>query len=157
MKLAFRKPTDLLGHAINFVSGGRGFCHVELILDNGLSFSSDGLKDKNGKVPGVRIKKIEYSHPKRWEFVDIKKDMLRHNAFETIDGRMYEILGKDYDFLAIIFWHLFKLKKQDQDKWYCSEAVAYALNLVHPRYGLQMTPNDLYLLVKDLGCKTIKM
>jgi hypothetical protein len=111
--------------------------HVELIFKDGLSASAS-LADG-----GVRFKAIDYN-PDHWIIVDLgnhfDEDFARQWFADRIkDGAQYDLLGQLHFVFAPI--------RGDKARYWCSEAVASALQLREPwRYG----PNLLKTVLLDI-------
>lgn len=145
MKLAFKRASGLLGTAIDLLSGGRGFCHVELILPSGISFSSTSLGDSgdvygNGKKDGCRFKQINYSHTKRWAFAKLDVPAAGQRA---IVAKCEELVATNegYDRRGVLRFVWPHLLKEHQAKYFCDEAAITAIQawpeaiLTQPEFG----------------------
>lgn len=101
------------------------------------SISSRG-SEKDGPN-GVHWKYIDYwEHPTRWTFVDVKDDLDMDFIFSH--------LGDKYDYRGAVGW---KWKKQDSDKWFCSELICRAFKNPWPR----MYPTKMYKYAKTREVK----
>jgi len=113
------------------------FSHVELVfphyyLTEGNSFSSSGVDG------GVRYKKINYSHPERWQFIDFE---VTSDEMQDIRQKCDKLVGKLYDFRGIFgFLLLHPDKIQSDNRWWCSEVVCYVLN-IRP---FRISPNAMF-------------
>jgi hypothetical protein len=120
MKLAFYRAIagGLLDWLIAMRHWGK-YSHVELVFSDGLSFSSS-IRDG-----GVRFKRIEYK-PDRWDFLD-----LPITAPEEYIVRRWaeDQLGKGYDKPGILAY-INPLRKQDPNRYYCSEICCEALQQI---------------------------
>ena len=116
--------------------GTRGYSHVELWFPD-----KDGkFYDENGNIVGVCFSSttrgnstgvrfepanIVLRHPERWEEVTMQ---VPGHVMDRVLARLFKEVGKEYDFDGlqkfIFFW-----KKDDPNKWYCSEIIAWALYL----------------------------
>ena len=117
------------------------YCHVEIKFSNGDSWSS---VDGEG---GVRFKKIAYSHPYRWEFVEIPIDKLPKKYKN--EQELYEdckTIKGHYDWIGIALNEGIPLGIEDKTKWYCSEVIAFALGL--KKYSI--SPGSLYDRIKKM-------
>ena len=103
------------------------YSHAEIILPNGLSYSSS-IVDK-----GVRFKNIGYSSVGNWDFLPIPNpDLIISNQvatwFAKHHGELYDHLGNLR--FATNFAH------DDPTKWFCSEAIMASLGVPEAfRYG----------------------
>lgn len=123
----------------DWITGNYGYSHVELIFSNGLSFSSS---DRDG---GTRFKNIKYD-PSRWVIYEIPASAsYEYRTFH----RAKEIAGQKYDYLGILFYHLIPIKLQGNNRWWCDEAVSYALGF----RNFRKNPNKL---AKFFGLKPAK-
>ena len=132
MKLAFYRGRygTLADWAIILWTMGL-YSHVELVFSNGTSFSS------SGRDGGARFAEIGYSHKERWEFVKLDID---GEEEKEIWNECKRLIGKKYDWLGIFFHQFLPLNTQDDDKWWCSEIVAYILGIL----PFRISPNKLY-------------
>ncbi len=128
-----------------------GFVHVEIKMDNGLSFSSS---ENDG---GVRFKRIAYSHPNRWKFIDydlskfnrkFKNEKELYNFCKKLkDKAVSDADGKNtYDWLGIGLTEAIPLGIEDKLKWYCSEIVSFVLGFKKYSIG----PGHLLKKVKEV-------
>ena len=118
------------------------FTHVELKLPNGLSFSSVD--------EGVRFKKIKYSHPDRWQFVEL--DVVKlinpvtkinfNNAQELYD--FCKTIHGDYDWTGIVLYEGLPFGIDDPGKWWCSEVCSYVIGLI--KY--KINPGELFNIAR---------
>jgi len=139
MKLAFyihrpkinRPKRWLVSKIVKIFAGNKGsdwqrnITHVELVFRDGISFSSSGFDN------GVRFKKIDYEkHPERWKIIDIDPFELRGVNESYFESSLQKYIGLKYDFWGVIWYFGFNKRKdryQKNDKWWCSEIVAYVL------------------------------
>jgi hypothetical protein len=95
------------------------YSHAELYdPDAGLCWSASGWEGR------VRFKKINFSHPKLWDFLALPQDAIPvdiRNTMSILDGAKYDYRG------ALFCGTRFAKKNQDPKKWYCFEAVSRAL------------------------------
>ena len=115
----------------------RNITHVELVFSDGDSFSSSSFDD------GVRFKRIDYEkHPERWKIINI-------NPFENegdeqlLKYRCMDYIKKKYDFWGVIWYFGFNRRKerlQSNDKWWCSEILAFLLE----EAVFRISPYELY-------------
>jgi len=115
------------------------YAHVELILDDGMSFSASGWDNS------VRFKKISYSHPQWWDFYELPKELNAYpRNFHTNQQAVAlgkHVQGNKYDYIGVFFWFILKNHtKQVDSRWWCSEVCAWVLGLENFRlspYGLK--------------------
>lgn len=128
-----------LDKIIDAFSGGYGYSHVELAFDkiyddpkNGyICFSSSPREGK------VRFKYINPHVNDHWEIIDLNHTLEEE---QRIYSGSFEYLNAKYDYYGIMFWYVFFwVKKQHDDKWWCSEIVSYLLGFDKYR----KTPNEL--------------
>lgn len=144
MKLAFYKANTgtLVDRLIDLWTGKKGFSHVEIVFDKlfvtkpnkRLFFSSSPREGR------VRLKELELDN-QYWVFVDVDYDEVE------IYKKCVKQLNKKYDWLGIIFWFVLPLKKEDSNKWWCSEICAYMLGLENYR----IHPNKLYKIINEMN------
>lgn len=95
------------------------YSHCELIFKDGMSASAS-FTDK-----GVRFKKIDYN-PDHWDIIQIP-DHFEAPArawFEKHAGAKYDLLGNLH--------FVFSAIGDDNERWFCSEALAAALGIENP-------------------------
>lgn len=137
MKLASykgtRPGTEGLSNRIGRFLDRGPYSHSELVFSDGWSASSSFIDG------GVRFKRIGYSTPDAWDFLDLP------NYSELATRAWFiEHLGKPYDIWGNVRFFC-GLARDSRDKWFCSESCAAALGWLEPfRYG----PNGLYQVLK---------
>jgi hypothetical protein len=137
-RAAFYKGTrpgiaGLYNRLIRFWEPG-DYSHVELIFSDGLSGSSSLIDG------GVRLKPIDFDDGK-WDFIDLPASFEEkaRQWFENHIGCKYDLLGQFHFVLSPV--------KGQNDKYWCNEAVLYALGAPAPwRYG----PNATFDLLRFL-------
>ena len=73
-----------------------------------------------------------------WEILDLRDVTLPEEV--TIYNVARSLEGKRYDYFGIIFWYVFFfVKRQHDNKWWCSEVVGYLLG----HKDFRITPNEL--------------
>lgn len=92
---------------------------------------SDGLYHSNDRFHlHSRLKELDI-HPKEWESCEL---ILPDIIVERIEKRQLKKNGTSYDWMGIVFSHVFKLKLHDQRRWFCSKSNAddllYAYHLM---------------------------
>ena len=105
---------------------GSLYTHAELVMPEG-----DWLGVRKGRpwlrriIPHkVRAVPRDVFNESFWDFVDFE---VSQNQLEEIWKFYRETEGSKYDWVGMIFSHLFKVKIKNVRKWYCSEWVASAL------------------------------
>lgn len=137
MKAAFYKAK---GHSYNWLVRkweGGPYSHVELVFADGRAASSS-YRDK-----GVRFKDITFTD-ENWDFIEIPihLELEARKWFQDHEHCKYDLIGQLRFIISPI-----KFGNDDND-WWCSEAVAAALGMPDPwRYG----PNGLYDALKALS------
>jgi hypothetical protein len=131
MKLAFKRAHGLTGKAIDLLSGNRGFCHVELALPSGISFSSTTIGDPsdqygNGKTNGCRFKNIGYSSVGQWAFANLFVPIAGEDAIFDKCNELVET-NEGYDRNGVLRFVWPHLLKEHPSKYFCSESVITAL------------------------------
>jgi len=141
MKLAFYKSSKgtKIDKIIDIGTGMYGYSHIELVFSDGMSLSSSPREGE------VRFKEISYD-PNTWEYVDID---ITEEQERLLRYKSSDLVGKKYDYFGILFWYIIPIKKQKNDKWWCSEICAYLLgwdefrvtpNKMARHYGLERQP-----------------
>ena len=113
-----KRGTKFMGFLIRLRTGEKHE-HCELDFGKLGSFSSSGY-DK-----GVRWKQIDYrKHSSRWDTVK-----LDFTPFEIYEMSLHCTghVGEKYDFRAILFWHFLPFRRQNKNRWYCSEMLAHII------------------------------
>ena len=127
---------NLFDRFIGLASKDR-YSHVELYI-NGTSFSS------SSRDGGVRAKKIDYK-PGKWQIVDLKNTVNLQRFYNFFDATN----SCGYDYMSVVFKAMGNEVDMDKKRWYCSEWVAAALNIL---YGTNMItrvfPTQLLLQVE---------
>ena len=118
MRAAFYKATrpglqGIYSWAVRFVDRGP-YSHCELIFSDGMSASASYI-DK-----GVRLKRIDYD-PAHWDIVDLP-------GFDEASSRAWfeSRVGQGYDLWGNLRF-LFGWVRDDDGRWFCSEALMAAL------------------------------
>lgn len=109
------------------------FSHVELIFDDGFSFSSSPREN------GVRFKEIDYKE-ERWEFVELNLPIWKEN-YIIRKAKRIESYKYGYDWIAI---YLHKIGIRSYGKFICSDLIADLLFDIMEF----TTPQELYELVQ---------
>jgi hypothetical protein len=127
-----------IDRAIAAHDGGR-FSHSELVFSNGDWFSS------SWRDGGTRFKRIDPDSG-HWELVNVPATL----EFEqTIRAWCEGELGVPYDMSGVLAYKFF-WRKQDPNRWYCSEIVSASLRaarLLAQNFEPHRTsPNGLYEL-----------
>lgn len=139
MKIAFYKGTrkgiqGIYSRLARFVDNGP-YSHCEIIFSDGLSASASFIDG------GVRFKQIEYNLD-HWDIVELQgfDEGKARQWFEDHEGEKYDILGN----LRFIFFFI----KPSFNKWFCSEAIAEALDIIE---SWRLGPNGLYSSAMSKG------
>jgi len=90
---------------------------------------------------GVRRAVITFT-PDKWLVVPAL--WAPDGVIETISAQA----GKPYDYIGLIGSQLLNLRRQRQNRWFCSELCAYALGLSVPQ---EMSPGGLYRRVLEMN------
>ena len=136
MKAAFYKGTrpgwqGLYSRAARFIDRGP-YSHCELIFSDGMSASASYIDG------GVRLKRIDYD-AEHWDIVDLAgfDEPAARAWFEERAGEGYDLWGN----LRFIFGWV----RDDDGRWFCSEALMAALGFHGPwRFG----PNGAAAAIK---------
>lgn len=144
LEVSLAQGTGLISKTIDWFSAGR-VSHADLVMPNHtlLGARSDGgVKERPGDYLG---------NIKRWVF---SKEVSREQAFEVYKFA-YQQLDKGYDHLAI-FAFAINRNWREEDRWFCSELVAAALEKgkVLPKLWQPMnkiTPTMLGAMLSSAG------
>ncbi|MBY0241967.1 MAG: hypothetical protein K2X55_21910 [Burkholderiaceae bacterium] len=95
------------------------YSHVELLFGDGMAGSASFADG------GVRLKAIKFD-PAHWDFVDIPAHLepAARAWFELHDGDKYDLAGNLHFVLAPV--------RDNNERWFCSEAAAAALSIIEP-------------------------
>jgi hydroxymethylpyrimidine pyrophosphatase-like HAD family hydrolase len=120
MKAAFYKSTQpgvagIYNRAVRWWTRGQ-YSHVELVFGDGVSASSSFTEG------GVRFKTIVYN-PDKWDFIDLPDELeeAARTWFKENEGKKYDLLGNAHFIFGFI--------AADQNKYFCSEAIASSLGI----------------------------
>ncbi len=121
------------------------YSHVELILSPHRPVEGDIDRpafSASGRDGGVRCKTIAFDLAK-WDFVPVvwADEARLHHAIQTYSGLRY-------DYLGLLFSQIFNLRRDAPDRWFCSETVAWILDLPFPS---ALSPGDLSAWVARLN------
>lgn len=149
LQLASKKPCYWNPMDVIILILCKKYVHSELIFPDfmlpefaqGSSFSSRG----RGRPKGVGFKNIRYSHPQRWVFSDIPDQSTKF--INKCLKRAEIINGAKYDAKGAVFFAGFKIKLEDKNKWWCSEAVSFVLGFKK----FHKTPLQLFLKIQLLN------
>ena len=120
-----------------WLATGCKYSHVELWI-NGTSFSS------SSRDGGVRAKKIDYK-PGKWQIVDLKNSVNLQRFYNFFDATN----ECGYDYLSVAFKTMGNKVDLDKTRWYCSEWVAAALNILYgTNIDTRIFPDELLLQVE---------
>lgn len=129
MILRFSTDKDFISTGIKLFTQSK-FSHVDVYLGNNEFLSA--LPKKGVCIHNEPVGYEEYYS------LDINGSL--SNKF------LLDQLGKPYDWTAIWGFLLHKRNWQEDDKWFCSELIAAAINLEQPIYSKalhRITPKDL--------------
>ena len=141
-KIAFFKSKygDCCDKTIDFWTGKLGYSHCA-IVEKEDDFYYHLIEAMQGY--GVRRRRIAKQNM-AWDFVLVRRDK------DTVISKAKSQLGKRYDWLGLVLnWIVpiqmfFKSDLDDGKKWWCSELVAYALDIKPDN----VSPNRLYKMLK---------
>ena len=123
---------------IDFWTGGSGYSHCELVINSkrtaGSHIAADGVAYfyydnifANGK----------------WDIYEIESPSNAAVSF------METQIGKKYDLLGLILTFIIPIKKQYNDKWWCSEILMAAINKqLIQNHPTNISPNKLVEILK---------
>lgn len=134
MKVAFYKDrTQFLDSLIAWWTRGP-YSHIELVFERDGKTLCASSSPRDG---GVRIKEIELD-PNRWDVIEIQ-GYDEQKAIKWFSSRV----GAKYDFVGL-FGFVVSPLPEDRLKYFCSEAIAYALGYAD---GWRFSPNSLYAVL----------
>lgn len=118
------------------------YSHVEMLSrqpDSPGKPFTEWAVSSSGLDGGVRRKHIRFN-PEHWDF--IAAPWARKDAFALV----LLCKGKKYDFWALLCSQLFNLRREDANRWFCSEICGYGLGLKMPQ---TYSPGDLKRVVEE--------
>ena len=125
------------------------YSHVELVLPNNGGWIGIYPPDS----PRVRLRAYNDSYKRNeWDFINLS---VTREQVEAILDFYDKTKGQGYDWVGMVLSHVTPFKIKKTNKWYCSEWVAYALDVSGIISGLstelyrrnKMPPNVLYNIV----------
>ncbi len=142
VRLAFYKgPTSIFGKLIRLWTWGP-YSHVELVIDD-TSFSA---------VEGIGTRYLQYPLLREgsWDFVNIPvTDVEQAHLWAWCMNEMW----CRYDWKGIWLAQVLGLRRQNPEKWFCSEFCSAALQIIGRLKGVKpysVSPNKLYRLLKKM-------
>jgi len=121
------------------------YSHVELILSPSRPDNEDKVRlafSSSGRDGGVRTKKISFD-PNSWDFIPIE-----WADDQRIQAAIKSQAGCRYDYLGLALSQLLNLRRGSPSKWFCSEIIAWVLDLPFPS---ALSPGDLAAWVLRLN------
>jgi len=120
------------------------YYHVEMVVD-GVVIKSD----RDGVSVG------DADDPGSWDVVNLELDVNEHQL-DVLHEWLQRVDGCRYDYMGIMFSQVIKSRYDDPDKWFCSELVVKALQILCYEPSIYLTPNTvspngLYNALKDNG------
>lgn len=151
MYLAFYKgPPDELGklllHKAVCLRTFSSYSHVELVFSIDL-FGMGDCYSSSGRDGGVRRKQIDLTSG-HWDVFDVSAIFDSHEQAYAL-AWFAARLGAKYDYFGLLFFVLF-VRTEDSRAYFCSEAVAAALQLREP---WKVHPEGLHDFIKDRAVK----
>jgi hypothetical protein len=149
IKIAFYKGRGLLRDRFIRWWTKSPYSHTELVLPNGEGWIGIYPPDS----PRVRLRTTpEDFRVDEWDFINL------HATREQVDAVLSfynKTAGQPYDWVGMILSHVTPFRIKRNDKWYCSEWVAYALEvsgIINGKYTElyrrnRLPPNVLYDIV----------
>jgi hypothetical protein len=139
MKIAFYKSTrpgisGVYNRLVRWWDQG-SYSHCELVFSDGMSASSSYADG------GVRFKNIEYSAD-NWDLFDLPEEyeLDARSWFDKHAGQKYDLIGN----IRFAFGFL----NTPEDRWFCSEAIASALNVSEP---WRVSPNGMIPIISIIN------
>ena len=121
---AYNNPrATWLDYVIALFSFG-SYSHVEILLNNKLSFGSSG---RDGCVRFKHINRRDPSFLDRWDVIKITGDNIENIMYAKTLSIANKMLGKKYDYFGALL-SIFRMPKSfNGDKYFCSELVVEIL------------------------------
>ncbi len=124
MKVAFYKQENgnWLDHAINCMTGRKGYSHCELVFDKSKGLDPNYNYTKaccfgiSGRENNSRYTKIDLLNG-NWDIYEIDLDMDELEVYSNCKN----YLNLKYDYIGILFDWIIPFGIQLSSKWYCSE------------------------------------
>ena len=144
----YRGRGDLLDRVIRWVTRSP-YSHVEIIALTGTA-TTDGHPQAEAisasyRDGGVRQRRIDLA-PDHWDLVAVPwANPTRVWAAALVEA------GAGYDYAGLILSQLLHLRRGNGHRWFCSELVAYALDLPRPS---AYSPGDLHDLDTRINALT---
>ena len=119
MKVAFLKGTGILDRLIQFWTFSK-YSHCELIFSDGSSFGTSLTSPFKTQF----TYKI-YFH-QQWDIIDVDIPMEKETLIKAF---CWTQVDKKYDWKAIFFSMILPFRKEDPNKWICSEICVAAFHV----------------------------
>ena len=141
IRLAFKKGKGCIANSIKFWTHSK-YSHVEIIIGNPKTQEKFWISS-NPDYGGVRINKLR-PYKITWDYIDIPALNHFHEAYNF--ARSQE--GTSYDWCGILCSQFMHIKRDNSNKWFCSELVTTILQLykipeVENLYPASISPGDL--------------
>ncbi len=135
---------SLIDKGIDIWTGLHGYSHCEIVFEH-VMIPADGkwltcsASPRDGEV---RFNKININSG-HWHLVDIPEvDTMEKEAI--VYNLLMTMVGDKYDWKGILLYFIFAfMKKQDNNKWWCSEIVGYILDRFGSPMKYRISPNKL--------------
>ncbi len=141
--IAFEKGNSFSAKVIKYITKSK-YSHCELIIDNKW-ISSDP------KVGGAYVNDLRPLTDK-YDYITVYVDgATKRKALGFANNQV----GKKYDWCGVLCTHLFKIDRENNDKWFCSELVCTLLQkMENPQVKgakpADLTPQDLYEIFRGV-------
>lgn len=136
---------SLVDKAIDIWTGLHGYSHCEIVFDfieksDDDTFLTYSSSPRDGEL---RFNRIDMSSG-HWYLVDLPEIYSEKQELE-IYNMLKKMEGAKYDWKGILLYFIFAfVHKQDDNKWWCSEICAYAINqFINPNFKYRISPNKL--------------
>ena len=144
MRVAFLKGNGIYDRLIQAWTFGP-YSHCEFVFTDGVWFGNKPFSDYKTCFHA------RYEDLTNWDMIDIP-DFYKHaeaDAFKLAE----RMNGHSYDWKGIILSQVLPLSIQDDDKYYCSEAVMYLLKELGMFSGVSRlrSPNSVRRLLRKAG------
>lgn len=142
-KLAFYKAKGTWVDQLIRLVTRSPYSHVELITEPDLYFADGSMRCTSSSLRdgGVRVRNIILK-PGHWDIVEV----------EWYAGDLpyffKQFIGAKYDFAGLIFSQFFNWRRQDNQRWFCSELIAASLGIPNPS---SYSPGELKAFVEKLN------
>lgn len=144
MKIAFLKGTKIFDRLIKLWTWS-SYSHCEYVFSDNITIGTDLNFPLNVKNKGI----LQYTS--KWEIIEVRMTPEQEKIVRDFVNLQ---VGKGYDWKGIWLSQFLPLKKENPDKWFCSELCAAGLQkagLLDCINPCRISPGKLYKLLKSLS------